>query len=165
LGAESASSQAALVTAEQEAAVKPRRRERPEAAWTAPPPGCGDALAEAVHTREQTTTAFRLVCPRPIRRQRALPGDPETPVDFVIATHGSPEEQATQDVVDWPHQRGQAEALTHGIGRQRVPCGEPWATAVWFRLGVIAYHLVVGCRRLARLRGIRRQGWAMTGAT
>lgn len=201
------------ITADQDAAVKTLLRELPEAAWTEPTPGCGYELAEAVHTMEKTTTAFRLVCKRTIRRQLALPGDPETPdVYYVIATNWSPEEKATQDVVDWHNQRGQAENLIkdlkHGIGLERVPCGETWANAVWFRLGVIAYNLVVGFRRLAcppawarhtistlrwrllqvagrivrhggqvvlrlvveaerlgLLRGIRRQCWAMTGAT
>ncbi len=223
--ADSASYQAALVnaleadgvrfsiTADQDAAVKTLLRELPEAAWTEPPPGCGYELAEAVHTMEKTTTAFRMVCTRTLRRQLALPGDPEIPdVYYVIATNWSPEEKATPDVVDWHNQRGQAENLIkdlkHGIGLERVPCGETWANAVWFRLGVIAYTLVVGFRRLAcppawarhtistlrwrllqvagrivrhggqvvlrlvveaerlaLLRGIRRQCWAMTGAT
>jgi len=138
--ADSASYQAALVnaleadgvrfsiTADQDAAVKTLLRELPEAAWTEPPPGCGYELAEAVHTMEKTTTAFRMVCTRTLRRQLALPGDPEIPdVYYVIATNWSPEEKATPDVVDWHNQRGQAENLIkdlkHGIGLERVPPG------------------------------------------
>ena len=39
--------------------------------------------------------------------------------------------------------------LKHGAGLERVPCGEPWANAVWGRLGVVACNLVVGFKRLA----------------
>jgi Transposase DDE domain group 1 len=114
--------------------------------------------------------------------------------------------------VDWHNQRGQAEnllkELKHGVGRERMPCGESYANAVWFRLGVIAYNLLVGLKRLAcphawtrhtistlrwmllqvagrivhhagqvvlrlvveaerlaLLRGIRQQCWALSGAT
>lgn len=164
--ADSASYQAALInaleadgvrfsiTADQDTAVKTLLRELPEAAWTEPVPGCGYELAEAVHTMGQTRAAFRLVCKRKDRRQLALFEEPGTPyVYHVIATNWSPEEQATQDVVDWHNQRGQAENLIkdlkHGVGLERVPCGETWANAVWFRLGVIAYNLLVGFRRLA----------------
>ena len=34
-------------------------------------------------------------------------------------------------------------------GWSAMPCGETWANAVWFRLGVIAYNLLIGFRRLA----------------
>jgi hypothetical protein len=131
------------ITADQDAAVTALLRALPEAAWTAPGPGCGDELAEAVHTMETTTAAFRLVLKRAVRRQLALfdgPGGPEA-------------EPSAQAVLDWHHQRGQAEHVTkelpHGVGLARVPCGEPWATAVWFRLGGIASNLVIGFTRLA----------------
>ncbi len=56
-------------------------------------------------------------------------------------------------VLDRHNQRGQAEHVTkglkHGVGLERVPCGETLANAVWFRLGVIAYNLVIGFKRLA----------------
>lgn len=157
----------------------------------------------------RTTAAFRLICKREIRRQLALLDGPETPYVYqVVATNWFPEEKATQDVLDWHNQRGQAEnmikELKHGVGLERVPCGETWANAVWFRLGVIAYNLVIGFKRLAwarhtiatlrwtliqvagrivhhtgqvvsklvvnaamlaRFRNIRRQCWALTGAT
>lgn len=32
---------------------------------------------------------------------------------------------------------------------ERMPCGETWANAVWFRLGVIAYTFLIRFRRLA----------------
>ena len=201
------------ITADQDAAVKALLRELPEAEWTEPTPGCGYELAETVHSMEKTKVAFRLICKRKDRRQLALFEEPGTPyVYHVVATNWSVEEKATQDLLDWHNQRGQAENLIkdlkYGVGLERVPCGETWANAVWFRLGVIAYNLLVGFRRLAcppawarhtistlrwrllqvagrivrhggqvvlrlvveaerlaLLRGIRQQCWAMTGAT
>lgn len=223
--ADSASYQAALlnalaadgvrfsITADQDAAGKTLLRELPEAAWTEPVPGCGYELAEAVHTMTKTPAAFRLICQREIRRQLARLDGPETPyVAHVVATNWSPEEKATQDVLAWHNQRGQAEnmikELKHGVGLERVPCGETGANAVWFRRGVIADNLVIGVKlltcptawarhtiatlrwtlvqvagrivhhagqvvlklvvdaaTLARFRNIRRQCWALTGAT
>ena len=166
--ADSASYQAALInaleadevcwaiTADQDAAVKALLHELPEAAWTAPVPGCGYELAEAVHTMEETTAAFRLVLKREVRRQLALFDAPGTPyVYHVVATNWPLEQKSAQAVLDWHNQRGQAENFTkelkHGFGLERVPCGETWANAVWFRLGVVAYNLVIGFKRLACL--------------
>jgi hypothetical protein len=36
-----------------------------------------------------------------------------------------------------------------GIGMERMPCGQSWANAVFFRIGIIAYNLFIGFRRLA----------------
>jgi hypothetical protein len=141
------------ITADQDAAVKALLRQLPEDAWTAPVPGCGYELAEAVHTMEKTTVAFRLICKREIRRQLALFDAPGTPYAYhVIATNWPEAEKSAQAVLDWHNQRGQAENFTkelkHGVGLERVPCGETWANAVWFRLGVIAYNLIIGFKRL-----------------
>lgn len=55
--------------------------------------------------------------------------------------------------LDWHNQRGQAENFTkdlkRGFGPQGVPCGGTWADVVWCRLGVIAYNMVIGFKRLA----------------
>jgi len=142
------------ITADQDAAVKALLHALPEAAWTEPVRGCGYELAEAVHTMEKTTAAFRLVLKREICRQLALFDAPGTAyVYHVIVTNWPAEEKSAQAVLDWHNQRGQAENFTkelkQGVGLERVPCGESWASAVWFRLGVIAYNLVIGFRRLA----------------
>ena len=55
----------------------------------------------------------------------------------------------------WHNQRGQAEnfnkELKNGLGLEQLPCGESWATAVFFRIGVLAYNLFIGFKRLACL--------------
>src|SRR5574337_264507 len=35
------------------------------------------------------------------------------------------------------------------FGLEQMPCGEVCANAVFFRLGVLAYNLFIGCTRLA----------------
>lgn len=70
-----------------------------------------------------------------------------------MATNWTEEEKRSQEVVDWHNQRGQAENFNKevkiGIGMERMPCGQSWANAVFFRIGVIAYNLFIGFRRLA----------------
>jgi len=36
-----------------------------------------------------------------------------------------------------------------GIGMERMPCGQSYANAVFFRIGVIAYNLFIGFKRLS----------------
>lgn len=59
----------------------------------------------------------------------------------------------TAEVLAWHNQRGQAEnclkELKGGVGLERMPCGQSGANAVFFRIGILAYTLVVGFKRLA----------------
>jgi hypothetical protein len=56
-------------------------------------------------------------------------------------------------VLKWHNQREQAEnfnkELKNGFGMERMPCGQTKANAVFFRIGVIAYNLFMGFKRLA----------------
>lgn len=82
--ADSASSQAALIneleadtvcwaiTADQDTAVKAAIAALPETAWSEPVVGCGDHLAETVHTMTETKEAFRLISTRTPRAQPDL---------------------------------------------------------------------------------------------
>jgi hypothetical protein len=47
-------------TADQDAAVKAVMAGVPAEAWQAPEPGCGEQVADAVHTMHATKAAFRL---------------------------------------------------------------------------------------------------------
>jgi hypothetical protein len=63
------------------------------------------------------------------------------------------EEKNTQEVLDWHNQRGQSEnfnkELKIGLGMEQMPCGQSYANAVFFRIGVIAYNLFIGFKRLS----------------
>ena len=161
--ADSASYQAALIneleedgvqwtiTADQDAAVRKLITSIPETAWKEAFPGAGYELAETVHTMNQTKTSFRLVVKREERRQPNL-FDGEKYFHYAVATN-LPEEKSALDVLAWHNQRGQAEnynkELKIGFGQDQMPCGQSSANAVYFRIGVIAYNLFLGFRRLA----------------
>ena len=140
------------ITADQDAAVKGLIRKLPEEAWQAPVPGCGYEVAETVHTMNKSTHAFRLIVKRARRHQGDL-FDGETYVYHVVASNWPVELKSTHAVLLWHNQRGQAEnfhkELKSGFGLERLPCGEVYANAVFFRLGVLAYNLFIGFKRLA----------------
>jgi hypothetical protein len=140
------------ITADQDAAVKALIRELPEEAWQAPLPGCGDEVAETVHTMNKTTHAFRLIVKRARRHQPDL-FDGEVYVYHAVASNWPAERKTAHAVLCWHNQRGQAEhvhkELKAGFGLERMPCGEAHANAVFFRLGVLAYNLFIGFKRLA----------------
>ncbi len=161
--ADSASYQAALInelegdsvlwtiTADQDSAVRKLIANIPEAAWQEAFPGAGYELAETVHSMEKTKQSFRLVVKREERRQQNL-FDGEKYFHYAVATN-QPEEKNALDVLLWHNQRGQAEnyhkELKAGFGQDQMPCGQSHANAVYFRIGVIAYNLFLGFRRLA----------------
>jgi hypothetical protein len=162
--ADSASYQAALInaleaddvrwaiTADQDAAVKALIRGLDPETWQEPIPGCGYEVAETVHTLNKSTHAFRLIIKRARRRQGDL-FDGEGYVYHVVASNWPADLKSAYDVLRWHNQRGQAEnfhkELKAGFGLERLPCGEASANAVFFRLGVLAYNLFIGFKRLA----------------
>lgn len=161
--ADSASYQAALInqleaddvlwtiTADQDAAIQKLIKSLPESAWQRPYPGCDYELAETVHTMNGTEKSFRLVVKREERRQKSL-FEQERYFHYAVATN-LPEEKSAQDVLTWHNRRGQAEnfnkELKIGFGQDQMPCGQTHANAVYFRIGVIAYNLFLGFKRLA----------------
>jgi hypothetical protein len=140
------------ITADLDAAVKTLIGELPESAWAEPVAGCGYELAETVHSMEKTVCAFRLVVRREEPRQQDLFLQ-ERYRYHAVATSWSVEEKSAQEVLAWHNQRGEAEneikELKHGVGLERVPCGQSEANAVFFRIGVIAYNLFLGFKRLS----------------
>jgi Transposase DDE domain group 1 len=139
------------ITADQDSAVKKLIANIPEAAWKEAFPGAGYELAETVHSMEKTKQSFRLVVKREERRQQNL-FDGGKYFHYAVATN-LPEEKSALDVLAWHNQRGQAEnyhkELKSGFGQDQMPCGQSHANAVYFRIGVIAYNLFLGFRRLA----------------
>ena len=138
------------ITADQDAAVRRLIKNIPEAEWKEAYPGSGFELAETVHSMERTRSSFRLVIKREERRQKNL-FDQEKYFHYAVATN-MPEEKSALDVLIWHNQRGQAEnfnkELKIGFGQDQMPCGQSEANAVYFRIGVIAYNLFLGFKRL-----------------
>ncbi len=164
--ADSASYQAALIneleadqvrwaiTADQDVAVKAVLAGLPPEAWQEPTRGCGYQVADAVHTMHATKAAFRLSIKREERCQPDLFEAATTPYAYhVVATNWPAEEKTAAEVLVWHNQRGQAEnfnkELKTGLGLEQMPCGDSGANAVFFRIGVLAYNLFIGFKRLA----------------
>ena len=152
------------ITADQDSAIKQIISALPADAWKTPYRGCDYELAEAVHTMNETKKAFRLVIKRELRRQRDLFDADGTDGVYhyhVVATNWAADKQdgketkSAHEVLQWHNQRGQAEnfnkELKYGFGQNQMPCGESYANAVYFRIGVIAYNLFLGFKRLSSL--------------
>lgn len=140
------------ITADMDQSVKALIAEIPDHQWKEPEEGCGYEIAETVHTMNRTKKAFRLVIKREMRRQENLF---ETGRYFhhAVATNWEEEEKNAREVLKWHNQRGEAEnfnkELKIGFGMERMPCGQMEANAVFFRIGVIAYNLFIGFKRLS----------------
>jgi len=141
------------ITADQGKAVRSAIGLIPSGDWKEPVKGCGYELAETVHCMNETKRAFRLVVKREMRRQWGL-FEEEGPYFYhAVATNWLEEEKSTEEVLKWHNQRGQAEnfnkELKIGFGMERMPCGQTYANAVFFRIGVLAYNLFIGFKRLS----------------
>ena len=141
------------ITADQDKAVKSAIALIPRGDWKEPVRGCGYELAETVHCMNETKKAFRLVVKRGMRRQGELFEREGQYFYHAVATNWFEEEKNTEEVLKWHNQRGQAEnfnkELKIGLGMERMPCGQSHANAVFFRIGVIAYNLFIGFKRLS----------------
>jgi hypothetical protein len=140
------------ITADQDQAVKSVIALIAAEGWEEPVRGCGYEIAETVHCMSETKEAFCLVIKREVRRQRELLEKGGQYFYHAVATNWLEEEKNTQGVLEWHNQRGQAEnfnkELKIGIGMERMPCGQSYANAVFFRIGVLAYNLFIGFKRL-----------------
>ena len=71
----------------------------------------------------------------------------------MVASNWPEEEKTASEVLVWHNQRGQAEnfnkELKTGLGMEQMPCGDSGANEVFFRIGVLAYNLFIGFKRLA----------------
>ena len=142
------------ITADQDKAVKKVIGLIDPQEWKEPVVGCGYELAETVHCMNETKKAFRLVVKRGIRRQGELFEVKGAPYFYhAVATNWLEEEKNTEEALKWHNQRGQPEnfnkELKVGLGMERMPCGQSYANAIFFRIGVIAYNLFIGFKRLA----------------
>jgi hypothetical protein len=141
------------ITADQDKAVKSAIALIPSGDWKEPVRGCGYEIAETVHCMNETKKAFRLVIKREVRRQGEIFEKGGKYFYHAVATNWLEEEKDTWEVLKWHNQRGQPEnfnkELKMGLGMERMPCGQTHANAVFFRIGVIAYNLFIGFKRLS----------------
>lgn len=142
------------ITVDQDKAVKALMGSIEKEEWKEPVRGCGYELAETVHCMNKTKKAFRLVIKREMRRQGELFGEKEGQYFYhAVATNWLEEDKDTAKVLRWHNQRGQAENFNKevkvGVGMERMPCGQTHANAVFFRIGVLAYNLFIGFKRLS----------------
>jgi len=101
-------------------------------------------IAEVLHCMNKTERAFRLIVIRcPV--QGFLFDDAEEQKDkyTVITTNRT---ERAEEVVKWYNHRGgsmenRTKNLKIGFGMERMPCGKFEASAVFFRIGVLAYNL------------------------
>lgn len=143
-----------VVCADQDKAVKEAIGSIGEGEWR---PHRGDRqIAETVHTMNETREAFRLVVVRWPKPQPDL-FENEAYSYHVLSTNG---EEPSEEVVDYYDQRGEMEnwikELKDGFGMEWMPCGETYANAVFFRLGVIAYNLLVAMKVIGLPKHWRR---------
>lgn len=142
------------ITVSQDKAVKAVINTISESEWKEPYKGCGYKVAETVHSTNKTDQAFRLVVKRENRKQPDLFEEVREHYFYhAIATNWKEEDKSTSEVLKWHNQRGQAEnfnkELKIGFGMERMPCGQTYANAVFFRIGIISYNLFMGFKRLA----------------
>jgi len=133
------------ITADQDRAVKDAIKTIK--AWK--PYEKGREIGETIHTMNGTREAFRLVVQRWPKAQAEL-FDLDPYCYHVVATN---REEPGEEIIRLHNQRGQAEnfikELKDGFGMEWMPCGETYANAVFFRLGVIAYNLFIAMKLLA----------------
>ncbi len=135
------------ITVDKDKAVKETIKAIKEEEWA--PYERDREIAETVHAMNASKEAFSLIVQRWPKAQGDL-FDPDPYCYHVIATN---REEPPQEVVSLHNQRGQAEnyikELLNGFGMQWMPCGETYANAVFFRIGVIAYNLFLAMKLLA----------------
>lgn len=117
----------------------------------------GREVAEAIHCMNKTKKSFRLI----VQRWKKSKNDNyqqgnifEDDIEFgdygyyVIATNSA---DKANDVVLWHNGRGNSENYNKevkvGFGMEYMPCGEFKANAVFFRIGIIAYNLIIAIKR------------------
>ena len=135
------------ITADQDRAVKEVIKSIREEEWR--PYERDREIAETVHTMNNSEEAFRLI----VLRWPKLQGELFDPNPYCYHAIASNREESPQEVVSLHNQRGQTEnyikELINGFGMEWVPCGETYANAVFFRIGVLAYNLLLAMKLLA----------------
>jgi hypothetical protein len=109
----------------------------------------GREIGETVHTMSKTKEAFRLV----VQRWPKLQGELFDASPYCYHAIATNREEEAEEIVRIHNKRGELEnyikELKSGFGMEWMPCGETYANAVFFRIGVIAYNLFQAMKLLA----------------
>lgn len=109
-------------------------------------------VANIRYGMEDSEHVFRLVAKREKKIQKELFDNENGYVYHTIATNFDKDEKTDDEVMQWYNERGNAEnynkELKIGFGMERMPCGQSYANAVFFRIGVLAYNLFIGFKHL-----------------
>jgi|SRR3990172_3640911 len=139
------------ITADQDSAVKKAIEAIPAEDWKPMKDRDGAWIAETVHSMEHTKKAFRLIVLKERELQLSLWGEGPKERYHAVASN-FPEKWDAEKVLEWHNGRGNAENYIKeskiGFGLETLPCGESYANAVWYRLGSIAYNVLIGFKRL-----------------
>jgi len=100
-------------------------------------------IAEIIHCMNRTEEAFRIIV---VRRpyQGKLFDDEDMQTKYTVVATSI--EGKAEDVLGWYNQRGDCSEnrikdLKIGFGMERMPCGQTYANAVFFRIGTLAYNI------------------------
>ena len=150
------------ITADQDSAVRSAIDRIPTSAWT-PVPGDPDvSVAETVHTMGATNKSFRLVVKRTRDRSTPLSGLLVNYRYWAVATNFEATVSPLR-VLEWHQLRGGFENFLKGlkshVGVGYMPTGETSANAVWFRIGVLTYNLMIAFKR--ELLPATCQSWSL----
>lgn len=144
------------ITADLDAAVKEAIEAIPDKAWQLVVKGDDSyLLAETIHVpggcdNRYKLPAFRLVVKRWLSGQLELF---KPVIKYHAVLSDFPETWSARQVLDHHNARGSAEKaigeLKNGYGLDKLPCGELFANAAFFQIGLLAYNLVQTFRRNA----------------
>ncbi|MBK7953899.1 MAG: IS1380 family transposase [Candidatus Accumulibacter sp.] len=126
--------------------------EIPESAWKT---YADCAVAETVHSMNDTRKSFRLIVVKYPRQAELFDDSPK----YHVITSNRVESAA--DTLIWYRQRGEVsengiQELKIGFGMERMPCGQFKANAAFFRIGVLAHNLFVLFKHSALGEGWQR---------
>ncbi len=90
-----------------------------------------------------TKTSFRLIIIRRYSQLNLFKNEEEKYRYTVIVSNRN---KSAEEIVEWYNKRGEysenrIKELKCGFGMERIPCGQFFANAVFFRIGLIAYNL------------------------
>ena len=107
----------------------------------------GREYGETSHSMEKTKDGFRLIVQRwkPVSDRKDLP---EYFYHVIATNYKAP----AQEVIYWHNLRASSEnynkEIKLGFGMEHIPCQDFGANALYFRIGILAYNLIIAMKEL-----------------